>query len=75
MQRLKLFLPLLVFVLLAAVFFGVERRVMTGDYAPTDLPSALIDKPLPDFVEPALSDGRRVIFAECMGYLVSNLPF
>ncbi|CAA0079893.1 DsbE family thiol:disulfide interchange protein [Zhongshania aliphaticivorans] len=67
MQRLKLFLPLLVFALLAAVFFGVERRVQTGDYAPTDLPSALIDKPLPDFVEPALSDGRPINKSQIVG--------
>jgi cytochrome c biogenesis protein CcmG, thiol:disulfide interchange protein DsbE len=66
-QRLKLFLPLLVFIILAAVFFGVERRVQSGDYAPTDLPSALIDKPLPEFSEPSLSDGRIIDKAQIVG--------
>ncbi|CAA0087806.1 Thiol:disulfide interchange protein DsbE [Zhongshania aliphaticivorans] len=67
MQRLKLFLPVLIFTLLAVIFFGVERRVLTGDYAPTDLPSALINKPLPAFSKPALSDGRIVTKADIVG--------
>jgi cytochrome c biogenesis protein CcmG/thiol:disulfide interchange protein DsbE len=66
-QRFKLFLPLVIFALLAAVFFGVERRVQSGDYAPTDLPSALVDKPLPDFSEPALDDGRLINKAQIVG--------
>ncbi|MBU0538200.1 MAG: DsbE family thiol:disulfide interchange protein, partial [Gammaproteobacteria bacterium] len=67
MQRFKLFLPLVIFALLAAVFFGVERRVQSGDYAPTDLPSALVDKPLPNFSEPALDDGRLINKAQIVG--------
>jgi cytochrome c biogenesis protein CcmG/thiol:disulfide interchange protein DsbE len=69
MQRLKLFLPLLIFALLAAMFFGVERRVLSGDYTPTDLPSALVDKPLPEFSEPALDDGRLIDKAQIVGEL------
>jgi cytochrome c biogenesis protein CcmG/thiol:disulfide interchange protein DsbE len=69
MQRLKLFLPLLIFALLAAMFFGVERRVLNGDYTPTDLPSALVDKPLPEFSEPALDDGRLIDKAQIVGEL------
>ena len=49
MQRVKLFIPLIIFAALAVVFFLVERRVQTGDYSPTALPSALLDRPLPEF--------------------------
>jgi cytochrome c biogenesis protein CcmG, thiol:disulfide interchange protein DsbE len=58
MQRLKLFLPLIIFVLLALVFLGVELRVKSGDYSPTAMPSALVDKPLPDFDLPTLNGER-----------------
>lgn len=67
MQRLKLFIPLLVFVALAAMFFGVERRVQRGEYAPTDLPSALLNQPLPDFSLPALDDGRILTKSDIQG--------
>ena len=49
MGRLKLFLPLIIFVLLAAMFFGVQRRVQEGEYSPTALPSALLNRPMPAF--------------------------
>ncbi len=58
MDRFKLFLPLIIFLLLAAVFFGVQRQVQTGDYSPTALPSALLDRPLPDFSLPTLDGGQ-----------------
>ncbi len=58
MDRLKLFLPLIIFLVLAAVFFGVQRRVQTGDYSPTALPSALLDRPLPDFSLTTLAGGQ-----------------
>lgn len=48
--RLKLFLPLLLFVVLAGFLF----RGLSLD--PMNLPSALIDQPLPDFTLTALSD-------------------
>lgn len=63
MQRLKLFLPLIIFVIMAAIFFGVERRVQTGDYDPMALPSALVDRPLPSFSLPTL-DGVQLSNAE-----------
>ncbi len=69
MQRFKLFIPLLVFVALAAMFFGVERRVQRGEYTPTDLPSALLNRPLPDFSLPALDDGRLLSKADIQGEL------
>ncbi len=67
MQRLKLFIPLLVFVALAAMFFGVELRVQRGEYAPTDLPSALVNRPLPAFSLPALEDGRTLTNSDIQG--------
>ncbi|MEX1669282.1 DsbE family thiol:disulfide interchange protein [Zhongshania guokunii] len=67
MQRFKLFIPLLVFVALAAVFYGVERKIQGGDYAPTDLPSALLNQPLPAFSLPALDDGRILTNSDIQG--------
>lgn len=67
MERLKLFLPLLVFVILAAVFFGVERRVQTGEYSPTAMPSALINKPLPDFALMELNTGETLVRSDLVG--------
>ena len=52
--RLKLFLPLAVFGLLAVLLF----RGLSLD--PQALPSALVDRPLPDFELPMLADGRSV---------------
>jgi cytochrome c biogenesis protein CcmG/thiol:disulfide interchange protein DsbE len=66
-SRLKLFLPLIAFVALAAVFFGVERRVLNGEYLPTDLPSALVNKPLPDFSLPRLDTGELITKSHITG--------
>lgn len=57
MTRLKLFIPLFVFIALALLFFGVETRVSEGKYDPKELPSALIGKPFPAFALPALLTG------------------
>ena len=46
MERVKLFIPLIVFAILAGVFFQVLN---TDDYNPQDLPSALIGQTLPEF--------------------------
>lgn len=51
MQRLKLFLPLLIFVVLA----GFLWRGLSLD--PSHLPSALIDKPVPSFTLDQLPNG------------------
>lgn len=48
MQRLKLFIPLVIFAVLAVLFW----RGLSID--PTAMPSALIDKPVPEFSLPAL---------------------
>lgn len=48
MDRLKLFVPLIIFLVLAVVlYFGLGRD-------PRELPSALVDRPLPAFNLPAL---------------------
>lgn len=50
-QRLKLFIPLGLFALLAVLLF----RGLSLD--PQALPSALVDRPMPDFELPRLADG------------------
>lgn len=67
MRRLKLFVPLLVFVLLALFFFVVQRQIGSGEYDPQNMPSALIDKPLPRFALPDVQSGARVTEAVIKG--------
>lgn len=55
MPRLKLFLPLLLFIPLAALLL----KALQLD--PQKLPSALLDKPLPAFSLTALDDAGRVV--------------
>lgn len=50
-SRLKLFVPLFLFFALITVF---TYTLLKDDYNPRDLPSALIDKSLPEFTLPAL---------------------
>lgn len=56
MQRLKLFLPLIVFAIIAIFFYTMVSRIDQGKYNPQDLPSALINKPFPSFGLPKLED-------------------
>jgi cytochrome c biogenesis protein CcmG/thiol:disulfide interchange protein DsbE len=58
MGRLRLFLPLLFFVALAGVFFSV---LTTEDYNPQELPSALIDRPVPACSIRSLDDAERIV--------------
>ncbi|MFK8041708.1 DsbE family thiol:disulfide interchange protein [Congregibacter sp.] len=60
-SRLKLFVPLGLFLLLAVLLF----RGLSLD--PQALPSALIDKPLPAFTLPALSDEQPLTDADLVG--------
>ncbi|MBU3069967.1 DsbE family thiol:disulfide interchange protein [Aestuariicella sp. G3-2] len=55
MSRLKLFIPLMIFVVLAVFFW----RGLSLD--PTDMPSALIDRPMPAFSLPTVNDATRVV--------------
>lgn len=59
--RIKLFIPLLLFVALALFLF----RGLQLD--PTELPSALIDRPLPDFALPALGQDRLLSRPDVIG--------
>lgn len=61
MARLKLFIPLLVFGLLSLVFFQLEKRMVSGDYDPSMLPSALVGKPLPAFSLTTLDNADLLI--------------
>ncbi len=54
MQRLKLFLPLIVFIVVAGFFFVTVNRIDEGEYSPQTLPSALLNKPFPSFELPQL---------------------
>jgi cytochrome c biogenesis protein CcmG/thiol:disulfide interchange protein DsbE len=60
-SRLKLFLPLFLFIVLA----GFLARGLQLD--PREMPSALIDRPLPEFQLPRLGDGTLVERADVVG--------
>lgn len=60
MQRFKLFIPLIIFVVLAVFFFVVQKQISSGDYDPQNMPSALIDKKLPAFNLPDVLSGAAV---------------
>jgi cytochrome c biogenesis protein CcmG/thiol:disulfide interchange protein DsbE len=61
MKRLLLLLPLL-------VFLGVAVFLYRGLFLdPTELPSALIGKPLPAFSLPAVQDGKTLTEADLKG--------
>jgi cytochrome c biogenesis protein CcmG/thiol:disulfide interchange protein DsbE len=49
MQRLKLFIPLIGFVMVAVFFYVMVNRIDQGEYNPQTLPSALVNKPFPAF--------------------------
>lgn len=55
MQRLKLFIPLIVFALLALLFW----RGLSLD--PNAMPSALLNKPVPEFQLPSLEDPQVMV--------------
>lgn len=59
--RLKLFLPLIIFVVMAAFLF----RGLALD--PQALPSALIDRPLPTFDLPALDEAQQLGREDLLG--------
>jgi len=59
--RLKLFVPLGLFALLAVLLF----RGLSLD--PQELPSALIDKPLPGFSLPQLASGEQITDGDLAG--------
>ena len=60
-SRLKLFVPLALFALLAVLLY----RGLSLD--PQALPSALVDRPMPDFELPRLADGQPLRRADLVG--------
>jgi len=66
-SRFKLFIPLLVFLLLAAFFF----RGLSLD--PTRMPSALIDQPMPAFSLTTVLDTQRLVTQDVFKGQVSLL--
>ena len=63
-SRVKLFIPLMLFVVLAAFLF----RGLSLD--PKAMPSALIDQPLPEFSLPSLGEDRLLSRADVLGDVV-----
>lgn len=60
MKRLKLFIPL-------GVFFILSILLLVGlGMDPDELPSVLIDKPVPEFSLPSLDDPQKMITQETM---------
>lgn len=70
MKRLKLFVPLVIFVVVAAFFYVMINRIDRGDYNPQSLPSALLNRPFPEFSLPVVEEaGRRVSRADLLGHI------
>ena len=63
-SRVKLFIPLILFVILALFLF----RGLSLD--PKAMPSALIDHPLPEFSLPELGQDRQLTSADVIGRVV-----
>ena len=61
MQRLKLFFPLLGFVLVAVFFYVMVSRIDEGEYNPQSLPSALLNRPFPNFSQPNLLQLKETV--------------
>lgn len=59
MGRLKLFLPLLLFLLVVGFFYLMVNRIGEGEYNPQTLPSALLNRPIPAFNLPHLEQFDR----------------
>jgi len=63
MQRFKLFIPLFIFIILALFLLnGLERD-------PNAMPSALINRPVPEFSLPVLGDEESVVNQSVLKFL------
>ena len=70
MQRFKLFLPLIVFAIVAGFFYVTVTRIGQGEYNPQDLPSALLNHPFPAFTLQQLEDpSQTVTQADLLGHI------
>lgn len=62
-RQFKLFLPLIIFTLIAAVFYVLQSRSSSGSYDPSELPSPLVGEYFPEFSLPdlqqAIGDGSN----------------
>lgn len=63
-KRLKLFIPLVLFFILMAVFVHTLTK---EDYNPRDLPSALLNKSVPAFYLEALETDKQKLSPEMLG--------
>ena len=61
MQRFKLFIPLISFILVAGFFYLVVMRIDTGEYNPRDMPSALVNHPFPAFTLSKLEQPQQTV--------------
>jgi cytochrome c biogenesis protein CcmG, thiol:disulfide interchange protein DsbE len=69
-QRLKLFLPLIVFALVVAFFFSTMKRIDEGDYNPQAMPSALVNRPFPAFSLSSLEQqNQQVTHKALLGHI------
>ena len=59
-RRLMAFLPALGFLALVGFFAAVLIKEEFFGHDPATLPSAMIDKPAPDFTLPALLDDKQI---------------
>jgi len=59
--HLNLFLPFLLSLFLFAVFITLEKEIIKGNYDPTNIPSALIGKSIPEFLLTNLDD-ENILF-------------
>ena len=64
MNRLKLFIPLILFALVGGFFYLTIERIGEGDYNPQNMPSALINKPFPQFSLSKLEAGEQLVSRE-----------
>jgi len=62
--RLRLFIPLLIFAVVALVFLTLEKRIGSGEYDPSNLPSAMLGQSVPAFNLSRLMDAEQVVDAE-----------
>ena len=70
MQRLKLFLPLIAFAIVAGFFFVTVNRIGEGEYSPQDLPSALLNRSFPAFSLPQLEQlDKTVEQSDLLGHI------
>ena len=64
----KFAIPIAVFVALGLLLAYAIRQMQSGEYSPRDIPSPLIDKPLPAFELPNLADpAQRVKKSDLLG--------